>query len=108
MTYPACYETDKQHAEWIALARIGHDVCSICDDCTVNYETEMILQNRCHRAAWEVIEVNKRERNGKERGAPGRTVEQQQRLERLREIAGDRARAYLSRDQGSIQEGGEL
>ena len=109
---PACFLNTAQHGEWLALARTSKEVCSIC---TAAYETEMVLQGRCDRESWELMEMNKRENAGDTRrdasGAgrvPGRSVELGERLAGIRQRAGEVARAFLSANKAGFQTGGEL
>jgi len=108
MTHPACFESTKQHAEWLALARTSCEVCSICTDCIASYETEMVLQGRCDRESWELMEINRRVNDGQTCGTPGRTVELRARLEAVRSRAREIARSYLSNNSAGVQAGGEL
>lgn len=113
MTYPACFPTHKAHGEWVHLARMSHEVCSICDDCTADYEKEMRLQERCSKDFWQLITVNRNARqtnasSGHGAGAgelPSESVAAV-RLQRVRQEACDRAREYLARNPAAVQTGG--
>lgn len=45
---PACFDTDKQYRDWLAMARLsrpgadGH-----CADCTQQYQAQMLSEGRC-------------------------------------------------------------
>ena len=106
--HPPCFATSERHSEWLSLARVSQEFCSICDDCTQEHELEMILQGKCYREYWATMKVNRRESSGSTREPSCESLEQRERLERVREAAGIRARAYLAGDTGSVQEGGEL
>jgi hypothetical protein len=51
---PLCFHSRKQFMEWLALARLVKETCSICEDCTdkFGYKTRMKEENRCHQAFW--------------------------------------------------------
>jgi len=46
---PACFRDSKQYSEWLHLARCAKETCTICEDCTVEYEDKMQSQGRCHK-----------------------------------------------------------
>jgi hypothetical protein len=47
--YPKCFGSRKQYSEWVKFARLSHPHPnhSFCEDCTQEYKTEMVKQNRC-------------------------------------------------------------
>lgn len=45
-TYPACFKSDLQWAEWKSACRQSERV-NYCCDCTKAYQEEMIAQGRC-------------------------------------------------------------
>lgn len=49
MTYPACFKDHESFAEWRRLARASHlhAASSICVDCTPEYKTKMMIEDRC-------------------------------------------------------------
>lgn len=49
MYYPECFTDEKQFLEWRRLARASSyvGISSVCMDCTPEYKTKMILQDRC-------------------------------------------------------------
>jgi DNA modification methylase len=49
---PLCFYNRKQYTEWIHLARIGNESCSICDDCTPEYAYKMKQEKRCKKHFW--------------------------------------------------------
>jgi len=47
--YPACFDSGAEYGRWVQMARHspptpGH---SYCEDCTIEYQTNMIKQGRC-------------------------------------------------------------
>ena len=104
---PACFPNDKHFQEWMALARISAETVNVCTDCTPEYETEMRLQERCHRDEWEPI-LFVRERVSKASGASEKSLAEQSRLATLCEMASKRARRILARIESGVQKGGGL
>lgn len=49
--YPACFPSKWHYQEWQRVAATAKDTCSICDDCTANYEYRMRLADRCDKKA---------------------------------------------------------
>lgn len=51
---PDCFKDYKQYSEWLGLARLAKEACTICEDCREEYQTEMKLQERCHQEWYSV------------------------------------------------------
>ena len=47
--YPSCFDSVDQWLDYRKSARIAQQVCTICEDCTHQYQAEMIKQDRCDR-----------------------------------------------------------
>ena len=61
-TYPPCFDSDKQHKEWKALAfRSNLKSFHICVDCTPKYQAEMMKVARCQSPDVDVNVLHKRE-----------------------------------------------
>jgi len=47
--YPRCFGDRKQYSDWVKFARHSHPHPNhgYCEDCTLEYKTEMLKQNRC-------------------------------------------------------------
>jgi len=46
---PKCFGDRKQYTDWVKFARHAHPHPNhgYCEDCTLEYKTEMLKQNRC-------------------------------------------------------------
>jgi hypothetical protein len=53
---PACFKDEQQYSEWLRLARYAREACTICDDCTPEYEEKMKAQGRCHKT-WYLTQI---------------------------------------------------
>jgi len=51
---PLCFHSRKQFMEWLALARLVKETCSICEDCTdkFGYKSKMKVEGKCKEAFW--------------------------------------------------------
>ena len=47
--YPPCFDSEAQWLDYRKSARIARQACTICEDCTHQYQAEMIKQGRCDR-----------------------------------------------------------
>jgi hypothetical protein len=47
--YPVCFQPD-DYAAWKYYQKWGDEVCSVCDDCTDEYQQRMKKQDRCFMA----------------------------------------------------------
>ena len=49
MNYPECFSSKKQFLEWKRLARASNlkSRASVCIDCTPEYKTRMMQEDRC-------------------------------------------------------------
>ena len=52
--HPDCFRDYQQYSEWLGLARIVKESCTICEDCSKQYKEKMIVQKRCHEE-WTLI-----------------------------------------------------
>jgi len=45
---PDCFRDYVQYSEWLGLARIAKEQCTICEDCGNGYKSKMMVEKRCH------------------------------------------------------------
>jgi hypothetical protein len=45
--FPHCFPTLTLYREWVTLAKIVAEPVSICEDCTKDFQREMMLEERC-------------------------------------------------------------
>lgn len=45
---PDCFRDYNQYAEWLRMARLAKESCTICEDCRPEYKAKMVAQERCH------------------------------------------------------------
>lgn len=45
---PDCFRDYEQYVEWLRLARLAKESCTICEDCKPEYKAKMIEKQRCH------------------------------------------------------------
>ena len=45
---PDCFRDYKQYSEWLGLARMAKEQCTICEDCVPSFQVEMKRQALCH------------------------------------------------------------
>ena len=53
---PDCFHTYEQYAEWLRLARLAKEPCTICEDCGPEYKMKMVAKQRCHEQ-WHSVQV---------------------------------------------------
>lgn len=53
---PDCFKDFNQYGEWLRLARLAKESCTICEDCTMQYKAKMKAQSRCHEE-WHSVNV---------------------------------------------------
>lgn len=53
---PDCFRSYQQYSDWLGLARIAKEECTICGDCQPDYQVEMKRQARCHHE-WYSIQI---------------------------------------------------
>lgn len=53
---PDCFRSFEQYSEWLGLARIAKEECTICGDCTQGYKERMVVESRCH-FEWHSINI---------------------------------------------------
>jgi len=56
---PACFDTVKTYREWVALAKLSKEPCSICLDCSMAYRVKMQQAGRCDQALWANMVINR-------------------------------------------------
>jgi hypothetical protein len=45
--YPHCFPSEKHYREWVGYAKIVAEPVNICEDCTKDFQREMLLEERC-------------------------------------------------------------
>ena len=53
---PDCFRDYEQYSEWLGLARLAKQECTICEDCTKGYKEKMIAERRCHEK-WHSVQI---------------------------------------------------
>lgn len=53
---PDCFRDYNQYSEWLGLARLAKEECTICEDCTSSYKMKMVAEQRCH-VEWHSVQV---------------------------------------------------
>jgi hypothetical protein len=53
---PDCFQSYEQYAEWLRLARLAKEQCTICEDCVSEYKMKMVAKQRCHEQ-WHSVQV---------------------------------------------------
>jgi hypothetical protein len=45
--YPHCFPSETHYREWVNYAKIVAEPVNICEDCTKDFQMEMLLEERC-------------------------------------------------------------
>jgi len=45
--YPHCFPSETHYREWVGYAKIVAEPVHICEDCTKDFQREMLLEERC-------------------------------------------------------------
>lgn len=53
---PDCFQSYEQYSEWLRLARLAKEQCTICEDCVSEYKMKMVAKQRCHEQ-WHSVQV---------------------------------------------------
>lgn len=53
---PDCFRDYQQYSEWLGLARLAKEECTICEDCVFEYKLKMVTEQRCHEH-WHSVQV---------------------------------------------------
>lgn len=53
---PDCFRDYTQYSEWLGLARLAKEPCTICEDCLPSYKMKMVTEQRCH-VQWHSVQV---------------------------------------------------
>lgn len=53
---PDCFKDYDQYSEWLRLARLAKEQCTICEDCSSGYKLKMMNEQRCHEK-WHSVQV---------------------------------------------------
>jgi hypothetical protein len=53
---PDCFQSYEQYAEWLRLARLAKEPCTICEDCGSEYKLKMVAKQQCHEE-WHSVQV---------------------------------------------------
>lgn len=53
---PDCFQSYEQYAEWLRLARLAKEPCTICEDCVSDYKLKMVAKQQCHET-WHSVQV---------------------------------------------------
>jgi hypothetical protein len=59
MSYPKCFDSQRQFDTWVELSENDGDVdprISFCDSCSVRFQKLMIQQDRCENPTLEIDE----------------------------------------------------
>ncbi len=53
---PDCFQSYEQYSEWLRLARLAKEPCTICEDCLSSYKIKMVAKQQCHEQ-WHSVQV---------------------------------------------------
>lgn len=53
---PDCFQSYEQYSEWLRLARLAKEPCTICEDCLSSYKIKMVAKQQCHEQ-WHSVQI---------------------------------------------------